>query len=55
MRPDGYQPLLAALAFEAHDGRIPVDVVDVEIKHLADPGACAIEELQQRAIPDSER
>ena len=51
--PHGHEPLLVALAGDAHD--VLLHVVDVERDELGDAGAGRIEELEQRTIAQLRR
>ena len=52
---DRHEPLLAALAAQQHGAVDPVEVVDVEPDGLGDPGAGAVEHLEQGPVAQRQR
>ena len=52
---DRHEPLLAALAAQQRGGRLAVEVVHVEPDRLGDPGAGAVEHLEQRPVAQRPR
>ncbi len=49
-RPDGHDPLLRALAPDAHFAAIEIDAIEIDARELGEPQPRRIGELEERAI-----